>query len=640
MGGAGGHMAHPYDLDWVKSGRDLLRFYELAKDLKGTVKIDGANVSFKLVGDDSNKQFAVDRGSMSNLDIEGVTVDRVKERFRPPHGMIRMSTILLSILNETLPEITEELKEFGMYDDPSRFLNTEFVEAKPLNVTQYDKNFLAIHGLSQFYERTAKAGKSKGNYRPGLSVPEDPMTGKPMKKPPPSTEIPYNKATMDSMVAKIDKNARAYGFEVINEAPIESKGELADYSSALATPLTIKLTDDKEITKPISEWLQSVENPGHVPFKLKDGKTIGALSRQNYLNLVENGLAVYDLMEEDAASDAISGAVIVHANRLLGNNLLDAYTSVLGDLRDQEGIVLRNAEKFDTNRPVKITGDFIIKNLGGGFGVVSENIEIDFDDEDEGMEDDREEIEVVDDSPNIENIIMIYPGRFQPMGKHHAGVYKELAKRFGEENTFIATTNKVALPKSPLNFVEKLKVINKHGIKNVVNVKNPYKAEEITKRFDPETTAVLFAVGDKDMRENPRFRIGFKKNGQPSYFQKYSENEGNLKPYTEHGYLYVAPHISLDVPGYGEMSGTTLRRALANASKEDFQNIMGFFDPDIYEMLKEKFGNLQEMSSMAGGAVVGYAGPLGSTSGKRDDEDEEELVNEVLNYLLKQGFIK
>ena len=45
MGGAGGHMAHPYDLDWVKSGKDLLRFYELAKDLKGTVKIDGANVS-------------------------------------------------------------------------------------------------------------------------------------------------------------------------------------------------------------------------------------------------------------------------------------------------------------------------------------------------------------------------------------------------------------------------------------------------------------------------------------------------------------------------------------------------------------------------------------------------------------------
>jgi hypothetical protein len=293
---------------------------------------------------------------------------------------------------------------------------------------------------------------------------------------------------------------------------------------------------------------------------------------------------------------------------------------MLGDLRGHEGIVLRNKEKFRTNNPVKVTGDFIIGNLAGGFGDIKEEIDVD-----------------IDTQPKIENIIMIYPGRFQPMGKHHAGVYKELARRFGEENTFIATTNKVAMPKSPLNFVEKLKVINKHGIKNVVNVKNPYKAEEITKRFDPETTAVLFAVGDKDMRESPRFRIGVKKDGSPSYFQNYEKSKGQLKPYTEHGYLYVAPHVSFDVPGYGEMSGTVLRQALANASKDEFEEIMGFFDPDIYNMLKEKFGNLQEMSSMAGGAVAGYAGPLGSTS---DDDEEEDLVNEVYNYLIKQGFLK
>ena len=85
------------------------------------------------------------------------------------------------------------------------------------------------------------------------------------------------------------------------------------------------------------------------------------------------------------------------------------------------------------------------------------------------------------------------------------------------------------------------------------------------------------------------------------------------------------------------MSGTVLRQALANASKDEFQEIMGFFDPDIYNMLKEKFGNLKEMSTMAGGAVAGYAGPLGSTS---DDDEEEDLVNEVYDYLIKQGFLK
>ena len=146
------------------------------------------------------------------------------------------------------------------------------------------------------------------------------------------------------------------------------------------------------------------------------------------------------------------------------------------------------------------------------------------------------------------------------------------------------------------------------------------------------------------MRESPRFRIGVKKDGSPSYFQNYEKSKGQLKPYTEHGYLYVAPHVSFDVPGYGEMSGTVLRQALANASKDEFEEIMGFFDPDIYNMLKEKFGNLQEMSSMAGGAVAGYAVPLESTSGKKKKKKkpyyDEGLIDEVYNYLIKQGFLK
>jgi hypothetical protein len=432
---------------------------------------------------------------------------------------------------------------------------------------------------------------------------------------------------MNAMVEKLDDIAKKYGFDVINEAPTISKGDPANYSDTLSKPLTIKLTDDREITKPLSEWLGSVQNPRYATIKLKNGKILNALHRQLYVDLVEKQIPIYDLMDEKYAGDAISGAVMVHATRHLGNDLLDAYTSMLGDLRGHEGIVLRNKEKFRTNNPVKVTGDFIIGNLAGGFGDIKEEIDLD-----------------IDTQPKIENIIMIYPGRFQPMGKHHAGVYKELARRFGEENTFIATTNKVAMPKSPLNFVEKLKVINKHGIKNVVNVKNPYKAEEITKRFDPETTAVLFAVGDKDMRENPRFRIGVKKDGSPSYLQNYEKSKGQLKPYTEHGYLYVAPHVSFDVPGYGEMSGTVLRQALADASKDEFQEIMGFFDPDIYDMLKEKFGNLQEMSSMAGGAVEGFPGPLGSTSGKKKKKRkpyyDEGLIDEVYDYLIKQGFLK
>lgn len=236
---------------------------------------------------------------------------------------------------------------------------------------------------------------------------------------------------------------------------------------------------------------------------------------------------------------------------------------------------------------------------------------------------------------NIDTILMVYPGRFQPMGKHHAAVYKELAKTFGEDKTFIVTSDKVKLPKSPLNFSEKLQVINKHGIKNVVQVKNPYRAEELTSQYDPDKTALLFAVGKKDMMESPRFRVGKKKNGDPSYFQYYDSNKNNLQPLTKHGYLYVAPHISLDVPGFGEMSGTTLRKALAEADEQTFKNIMGWFDKDIYDMLKDKFSNLSEMSSAGGGALAGYSTPLKTTN-----DEESDFVNEVINYLFKQRILR
>jgi len=190
---------------------------------------------------------------------------------------------------------------------------------------------------------------------------------------------------------------------------------------------------------------------------------------------------------------------------------------------------------------------------------------------------------------NIKNVIVIYPGRFQPMGRHHAAVYKKLASKFGKSNTYIATSDKVKLPKSPLNFKEKFQVMKQHGITNVVQVKNPYQSIEITSKYDPDTTAVLFAVGKKDMTEDPRFKVGTKKNGDPSYFQYYDKNQGNLQPYTKHGYLIVAPHVDIQIPGFGEMSGTTLRQVLATAEPKVFKDVMGFFDPRIHAILRSKF---------------------------------------------------
>ena len=63
--GTPGHMAHPFDVDRIRSGQDLVNyFYEIVNLLSqgkitGSVKIDGINVSFKLVTDKDGKKTSV-----------------------------------------------------------------------------------------------------------------------------------------------------------------------------------------------------------------------------------------------------------------------------------------------------------------------------------------------------------------------------------------------------------------------------------------------------------------------------------------------------------------------------------------------------------------------------------------------------
>ena len=228
--------------------------------------------------------------------------------------------------------------------------------------------------------------------------------------------------------------------------------------------------------------------------------------------------------------------------------------------------------------------------------------------------------------------VAIYPGRFQPMGPHHFQTYKQIAAEHGAENTFVATSDKTG-PKSPLNFAKKKSIILKHGVpeNQVQQVTNPYYAKEIYEQLGgPEEVEVVYFVGDKDMRENPRF-------------QKTSGT-------TKEGYdwrLAVAPHVEIDIPGFGEMCGTSLRDCLAAADPKQFKTIMGWFDQNVYDILQK---SLQE-TSMASGAVTGaFSSRAPAVAGSEDrygrhrrrrlkeqepdDFPKEELVSEVMDYLL------
>jgi len=199
-------------------------------------------------------------------------------------------------------------------------------------------------------------------------------------------------------------------------------------------------------------------------------------------------------------------------------------------------------------------------------------------------------------------IIAIYPGRFQPFGKHHAATFMWLQNKFGKENTYIVTSNKVE-GKSPFNFQEKKAIMELYGIdpSHIIEVKNPYSPVELYDKYDPipdvQPVTAVFMVGEKDMGEDPRFKIGTKKDGSPTFFQDYEKNKNNLKSLPEHAYLITAPHISLNIPGYGEMSGTEIRASLGDTTKsreekkEIFKEIFGWYSEKMANYIFDKLEN-------------------------------------------------
>ena len=196
-------------------------------------------------------------------------------------------------------------------------------------------------------------------------------------------------------------------------------------------------------------------------------------------------------------------------------------------------------------------------------------------------------------------IVVVYPGRFQPLHRGHKAVYDDLVAEFGP-NVYIATSNKTDPDKSPFDFEDKLRMARAAGIPadKIQLVKNPYSASEITDRFVPENTVLLFAVGEKDMDTDPRFKfdadgMGRKKDGSLSYLQKWP---GMHKAETldQHGYIIAAPTKEFTVLGKPATSATEIRKAYRSADPATRDRIItdlyGKPKPDIRRMFDDKLG--------------------------------------------------
>ena len=213
----------------------------------------------------------------------------------------------------------------------------------------------------------------------------------------------------------------------------------------------------------------------------------------------------------------------------------------------------------------------------------------------------EEIIKPILEANGIKKVIGIYGGRFQPFGPHHYKTYKWLQSKVDE--AYITTSNIKKPPRHPMNFKEKVRHMTKMGVKSkyIIEEKTPYVANNLSKKYDKDTTAFVYVFGAKDAG-----RLGGK------YFQDYKKSKGNIKGFEQHGYYLVAPHVSISVGGK-EVSGTTMRELLGSDKFDDKERKkLNFKKVEISSNISSQFISaiLLVAPKLVGGLVIELKGKL------------------------------
>jgi len=201
-------------------------------------------------------------------------------------------------------------------------------------------------------------------------------------------------------------------------------------------------------------------------------------------------------------------------------------------------------------------------------------------------------------------LLVVYPGRFQPFHKGHHAVYDWLCGKFGRNNVYIATSNKTDGDKSPFTFSEKSYFMQLTGVPadRIVQATQPYQIDSVLSGgnitvANPKNTVVIFAVSQKDMSENPRFASWTKKDGSPGYFQPLGDIK-DAKPMQEHGYILTVPTFDFNVMGQPMRSGTELRKLYSKADQQQRQAIIkdlfGKYTREAEQIMNNKIPTAQQ----------------------------------------------
>jgi hypothetical protein len=133
--------------------------------------------------------------------------------------------------------------------------------------------------------------------------------------------------------------------------------------------------------------------------------------------------------------------------------------------------------------------------------------------------------------------LVIMPGGFHPFHPGHLALYQSAQQAFPGADVKVAATNDTSTRPFPFKLKEKIAQLAGVPAGDFYQVKSPFRADEITKNYDPATTQLIFVRSKKDSAIPP-IPGGIKRDGNPAYLQPISRD---MAPMTQHAYMAYLP---------------------------------------------------------------------------------------------------
>tara|TARA_B100000085_G_scaffold185716_1_gene169734 strand:+ start:598 stop:2607 length:2010 start_codon:yes stop_codon:yes gene_type:complete len=315
--------------------------------------------------------------------------------------------------------------------------------------------------------------------------------------------------------------------------------------------------------------------------------------------------------------------------------LVDKQLAKLGDIENlassMEGFVFEYPP--GSGRIYKMTGAFAMSNQIIGRARRS------------GMQ--EEIVEDESDDPVVDSAypktVAVVPGAFKPPHKGHLDMVRSYANIADEVVVLISRPTKSGrkLPNGrEITAEDSLKIWN------VLAAGMPNVRVEISAHASPINAAYEYVGDEGPLNVGDKAILGCSNKGGDckrwTGAEKYIKQGVELVPVTG-----VEPTARASGEPY---SATDFRNALGGAldNRAEIADFVGEENvDDVLSILG--LGNVEEMAAMAGGAVGGYAGPLGSTSdkpAKRDTKKKKQkqyidlgLLAEVMKLIKERGII-